>query len=92
MLIHFKFQDLKSHMNRSGLSKIAGSWQKSPPTLCFWPATLLGYFSDSLVEDDNISHLLHNFLTTLLGPVQLVSFLSIEMFYGPPSVCLTSSP
>ena len=46
---------LKNYVTyNTGLSKVhvTGSWQKTHPTLCFWLATLLRYFSDSLLKDE----------------------------------------
>lgn len=50
------------------------SLRKSPPTSCFWLATLLSYSSDSLEKDGKVRqllpqysqwHIIQNFLTTL---------------------------
>ena len=49
-------------------TKVAGGWQKSPPTCtwCFWLASLLDCSSVSLVKGAKIHHvcILTNFLTT----------------------------
>ena len=86
-------------------TKVAGGWQKSPPTCtwCFWLASLLDCSSVSLVKGAKIHHvcILTNFLTTtcwqFTGLLILIrsdssrsNYEANRAFWGPSFPCLLS--